>query len=218
MAIKTQSTVVYMETALAAAKSITGASLGSPGAGSVLITSSNHGYANGDIVKINGVGGMQQINNRAFVVASQTTNNFILKGTNASTYTAYTSGGSAYKVTLGAIGEVRDIPQMGGTEPNEIDVSHLLSLSQEKLAGLPGQSDIQFNVWFDLTTAMHVDLLNANQDLVERVFRFYRPNSFNLTVVAQVAGFQITGGDVNSAFSGTVTLKPRAAGAWSLTT
>ena len=46
------------------------------------------------------------------------------------------------------------------------------------------------------------------------MFRFYKPGSFNLTVVAQVAGFRITAGDVNSAYSGTVTLLPRAAGAW----
>jgi hypothetical protein len=218
MAIKTQSTIVYMETALDAAKVISGASLGSPGAGAVTLTSTSHGYQNGDIIKVVGVGGMQQINNRAFVVANQSTHNFVLKGTNASSYTAYTSGGSAYKATLAAVGEVRDIPELGGTEPNEFDVSHLLSVAEEKLAGLPKQANISFNVWFDLTTAMHQNLLNANQDLVERVFRFYRPNSFNLTVVAQVGGVRVTAGDVNSAYSATVSLIPRAAGAWSLAT
>jgi hypothetical protein len=218
MAIKTQNTVVYVQTALASAKTITAASLGSPGAGEVTITSATHGYTDGDIIKITGVGGMQQINNRAFIVDNATTNTFTLKGTNASVYTAYTSGGSAYKATMSAVGEVRDIPELGGTEPNEFDVSHLLSVAEEKLAGLPKQSNISFNVWFDLTTANHQTLLDANGDLVERVFRFYRPSSFNLTVVAQVGGFRITAGDVNSAYSGTVSLIPRAAGAWSLTT
>lgn len=218
MAIKTQGTIVYMETALAAAKTITGASLGSPGAGAVTITSSTHGYTNGDVIKITGVGGMQQINNRAFIVASSVTNSFVLKGTNASAYTAYTSGGSAFKATMSAVGEVRDIPEMGGTEPNEFDVSHLLSIAEEKLAGLPRQASVSFNVWFDLTTAMHSTLLNANEDLVDRVFHFYRPSSFNMTLVAQVAGVRVTAGDVNSAYAATVTLTPRAAGAWSLTT
>jgi hypothetical protein len=218
MAIKTQGTVVYMETGLAIAKTITGASLGSPGGGSVTITSATHGYANGDVIKIVGVAGMQQINNRAFVVASQATNTFVLKGTAASGYTAYTSGGSAYKATLTAVGEVTSIGEMGGTEPNEIDVSHLQSLSAAKLAGLASQSNIVFNVWFDLTTAMHDDLLAANEDLNDRVFHFYKPGSFNMTVVAQVAGVKVSAGDVNSAYQATVTLIPRAAGAWSLTT
>jgi hypothetical protein len=218
MAIKTQGTIVYMETALAAAKAITAASLGSPGAGSVTVTSATHGYANGDIVKILDVGGMQQINKRAFVVANQSTNTFVLKGTNGTNYTAYTSGGNAYKATMSAIGEVRDVPELGGTEPNEFDVSHLLSVAEEKLAGLPKQANISFNVWFDLATAMHDDLLSANESLADKVFHFYKPNSFNLTVVAQVGGVRVTAGDVNSAYAATVTLIPRAAGAWSLTT
>lgn len=218
MAIKTQGTVVYMETALAAAKTITGASLGSPGAGAVTVTSATHGYTNGDIIKITGVSGMQQINNRAFVVASSATNTFVLKGTQASAYTAYSSGGSAYKATMSAIGEVTTIPEMGGTEPNEIDVSHLQSLSAAKLAGLGSQSNVSFNVWFDLTTALHSDLLAANQDLNDRVFWFYKPSSFHMTLVAQVGGVKVTAGDVNSAYAATVTLIPRAATAWALTT
>jgi hypothetical protein len=218
MAIKTQGTIVYMETALAAAKTITAASTGSPGSGEVQITSATHGYTDGDVIKITGVVGMQQLNNRAFIVDNATTNTFTLKGTNASAYTAYGSGGSAYKVTMSAVGEVKDIPEMGGTEANEFDVSHLLSIAEEKLAGLPKQAGISFNVHFDLTTANHVELLNANEDLEDRVFKFYKPSSFNLTTVAQVGGFRITAGDVNSAYAGTVQLVPRAAGAWSLTT
>ena len=218
MAIKAQGVVVYVESALAVAKTITGASTGSPGAGEVTITSANHGYANGDIVKITGVNGMQQINNRAFVVAGQTTNTFRLKGTNASVYTPYVSGGSVYKVTTSAVGEVRSLDSLGGTQANDIIVTHLQSLTEEKLSGIASQQPITFSVWFDLATANHQTLLNANQDGVERVFYFYRPNSFHLSVVAYVGGFDITSGDSNSAFSGTVQLTPRAAGAWALTT
>lgn len=217
MAIKTQSTVVYMQSALAAAKTITGASVASPGE-QVLITSNAHGYSDGDVIKITGVGGMQEINSRAFIVDNSDTNDFELKGAIGTNYTAYTSGGSAYKATMLAIGEVRDIPEMGGSEPQEIDVSHLLSIYQEKLAGLPTQSNVSFNVWFDLTTAGHLNLLRANEDLNDYVFRFYRPSSFNLTLVAQVGGVRVTAGDVQSAFTATVTLLPRAAGTWSLTT
>ncbi len=44
--------------------------------------------------------------------------------------------------------------------------------------------------------------------------RFIKPHQPKL--VAQVAGVRVTAGDVNSALSATVTLLPRAAGAWSL--
>jgi len=219
MAIKTQGTIVYMQTALAGAKTISGASLGSPGAGAVTVTATSHGYSADNIIKITGVSGMQQINNRAFVVAAAPgTNTFVLKGTNGASYTAYSSGGSAYVATMTAIGEVTSISEMGGTDPQEIDVSHLQSLSASKLAGNPTQSNISFNVWFDLTASLHNDLVIANQDLADRVFWFYKPASFHMTVLAQVGGVKVTAGDVNSAYSATVTLIPRAAGSWALTT
>lgn len=217
MAIGSKSTIVYMQSALAAAKTITNASTGSPGAGEVAVTSTSHGFTAGNIIKITGVGGMQEINSRAFVVsASPTGNVFRLKGTDPTYYTAYTSGGSAYKATMSAIGEVQSIGSIGGTEPSEIDVSHLLSVAEQKLAGLPKQSNVTFNVWFDLNTAMHTTLIAANSNLQDYVFQFYRPNSFNCTLVAQVAGFSITSGDVNSAYSASITLLPRGAVALSL--
>jgi hypothetical protein len=121
---------------------------------------------------------------------------FRLKGTDPTYYTAYTSGGSAYKATLSAVGEVSAVTSLGGTEANPIDVSHLLSVASQELAGLPKQSAVSFNVWFDLNTAMHSALIAANSNLQDYVFRFYRPNSFNCTLVAQVGGFNITSGDV----------------------
>lgn len=223
MAIKTSGTVVYMQSgALAAGKKILGITQANP----AVVSSTAHGYTDGDVVKIENVSGMQQVNDRAFIVAGATgsplaPNSFQLKSINSTNYTAFVSSGSpeegiASKATMVAVGEVRDIPEMGGTEPNEFDVSHLLSISEQKLAGLPKQANVSFNVWFDLNTSMHQELLLANEDLEDRVFRFYKPNSFNLTIVCQVGGVRVTAGDVNSAYAATVSLLPRAAGAWSV--
>lgn len=216
MAKKAQGTVVYVETARAAAKTITGITKANP----AVVTCTAHGYTDGDIVVITGVVGMQQVNNRAFIVDGSgdsplTPNSFQLKGVDSTNYTAYVSGGEAEKVTMSAVGEVSGIPEMGGSEPNPIDVSHLQSVASETLAGLPRQSNVSFNVWFDIATANHQTLLLANEDLEDRAFQFSQPTSWNLTLVAQVGGVRITAGDVNSAISGTVSLLPRAAGAWS---
>lgn len=216
MAKKTAGTIVYVETALATGKAITGITQADP----AVVTCPSHGYSDGDLIKITGVVGMQQVNNRAFIIDNQDTNSFELKNIDSTDYTAFSSGGSpetglAQKVTLSAVGEVRDIPEMGGTEPNEFDVSHLLSVAEEKLAGLPRQSNVSFNVWFDPSTANHLTLLKANEDLEDRAFKITNPTSWNLGIVAQVGGVKVSGGDVNSAFSATVTLLPRAAGAWS---
>jgi len=215
MAIKTAGTIVYMESAISAANSISAVALTSPGEIVQVTVGSATGYAGGEIIKITGCGGMQQINDRAFVVGtvSSPDTTFQLKGVKGTYYTTYTSGGSVYTATLTAIGEVRDVPSLGGSEPNEFDVSHLLSVVQQKLAGLPTQAAVTFNVWFSPANARHIDLQRANEDLQDRVFQFNKSGTggFNLTLVAQVSGFTITGGDVNTAYSAAVTLTPRAA-------
>lgn len=71
---------------------ITGATAASP----VVVTSTAHGYDNGDVVFIAGVIGMTQINNRTFTVAGKTTDTFQLSGIDGSAYSAYVSGGKLY--------------------------------------------------------------------------------------------------------------------------
>jgi hypothetical protein len=219
MAKKAQGTAVYVSTATAAGKVISGITQANP----AVVSCVGHGFTDGDVVWISGVGGMQQVNNRAFIVDGVTdspttgVDAFKLKGVNSTNYTAFAGTspqtGTAALVTMASVGEVTGIPEMGGTEPNEIDVSHLQSIASEKLAGLPRQSNVSFNVWFDLATSSHKELLLANEDLADRVFRFSQA-TWDMTIVGQVGGFRVTAGDVNSAISGTVTLLPRGAGAW----
>ena len=69
----------------------------------IVITSTSHGYSNGDHVIITGVVGMTELNGKTFKVADKTTNTFELQnvdGTdiNSSSFTAYSSGGVANKI------------------------------------------------------------------------------------------------------------------------
>ena len=80
-------------------KTITGITQANP----AVVTSSSHGYSNGDFVIISGVVGMTEVNGKTFKVADKTTNTFELQnvdGTdiNSSAYTAYSSGGVANKI------------------------------------------------------------------------------------------------------------------------
>jgi Flp pilus assembly protein TadG len=75
------------------AKTITGANK----AATITITSASHGFVNGDTVWISGVGGMTQLNNKAYTVANRTTNNFQLSGVNSTGYSTFTSGGTIRK-------------------------------------------------------------------------------------------------------------------------
>lgn len=81
--------------------SITGATAANP----VVITSASHGLSNGNVVRIEDVGGMTEINDREFTVANVTSNTFELSGEDGSSHTAYTSGGT-YGLKTSAAGAV----------------------------------------------------------------------------------------------------------------
>lgn len=130
-AIKSQKAKLYVATTEAAAKTITGITAASP----PVVTSNAHGYSDGDIIRITGVVGMTEVNERAFVVASSLTNTFELKGVDGTAYTAYASGGSAYKQTMAQIANVASITGFDGVA-DEIDVTHLDSTAKEFLIGL----------------------------------------------------------------------------------
>ena len=81
------------------AQNITAITQASPG----VLTITGHGYADGEEVFIEDVGGMTELNNRNFKIANKTANTFELtymNGTAVDTtsFTAYTSGGTAARV------------------------------------------------------------------------------------------------------------------------
>ena len=88
-----QRTITGASWSTGTAKTITGATRANP----VVVTSNNHGFQNGDVVWLSGVGGMTQLNNRAFVVAGRTTNTFQLQGVDGRSYGNFSSGGTIRK-------------------------------------------------------------------------------------------------------------------------
>jgi hypothetical protein len=67
-----------------------------------VVTATTHGYSTGDEVYISGIVGMTQLNGKAFIVTNVNTNNFSLNGVDSSAYTAYASGGTAARTSVGA--------------------------------------------------------------------------------------------------------------------
>lgn len=63
-----------------------------------VVTSTAHGYVNGDSVVISGVRGMTKVNSRTFTVAAATANTFQLAGFDSSILTAYAGGGSVDRI------------------------------------------------------------------------------------------------------------------------
>lgn len=82
-------------TTKAAALTITAATQANP----CVITSAAHGLSNGDIIYIDSVVGMTQLNKKNYTVRGVAANTFQLEAVDSTTYTAYTSGGTAAKFT-----------------------------------------------------------------------------------------------------------------------
>lgn len=84
------------------AKSITGLTRANP----AVISSTNHGFANGDIVWIADIRGMTQMNNRALEVVNRQANSFQVRvpgqssPVSSSAYSSYSSGGTIQKCLL----------------------------------------------------------------------------------------------------------------------
>lgn len=73
-------------------RTITGITAANP----AVVTSAAHGFANDDVVYIDGVIGMSSINSKTYTVANQATDTFELSGVDSSAYGSYSSAGSAY--------------------------------------------------------------------------------------------------------------------------
>jgi hypothetical protein len=86
-------------TRLDAAKTITAITQAALGQVSVAA----HGYSNGDVIKITGVVGMTQVNDQYFTVTVVNAGAFTI-GVDTTAYTAYSSGGSAFKTLVYAPG------------------------------------------------------------------------------------------------------------------
>jgi hypothetical protein len=108
------------------------------------LTSTAHGLVDGDVVKIAAVVGMVEINGKVGVVVVKDANNFWLYGVDSTTYTTYTSGGTA----TGAAYKVGNFKSWSGLDGqgSDIDVTDLDSVAKEYRMGLMDFGQITLNV------------------------------------------------------------------------
>lgn len=210
MAQKAQQSYLSVATATGSPKTITGLSNADPG----VVTSVAHGQTSGAIGIITAVGGMTQVNNRAFVannVASPTpTGTFRLKGvdtTVAQGYGVYTSGGVWTPYTMTEVGEVRAITAFDG-EAADLDVSHLRSTGKEYLTGLPENGNCNLTLWLPSTVDTGQRRLQAlREQQASAAFSITLPSGLVAAFVGLVKSFAITGIAVDGAVEATCAIK-----------
>jgi hypothetical protein len=162
---KTQGTRFQVATAAGSPKTITAITAANP----PVVTSSAHGLTNGTIVLIDGIVGMTELNNRAFVVRNQATNTFELGGIDATVYTAYVSGGTATSQTMTDIGKVTSSTQYDGEAP-DINVTHMRSTAEETQQGLPNFGSGSYAVIIDNTDTAQAKLRSLKAAQTAGVF------------------------------------------------
>ena len=186
-AISAQGSLLAIGTGNGGAKSITAVALGNP----TIITSAAHGFNNGDVLTIAGVGGATSVNG-TFTVKNKTTNTFAID-LDTTGGAAYTSGGTATPVTFTQIANIKTFSGFDGSA-SEIDVTNLASTAKEFRLGLtdPGQFTIEID--YDGANAGHVALRSKQVSGLLSNFQLTLPNAAVISFTGFVKKFSLAGG------------------------
>lgn len=174
---------VSMQSAIAAAKTITAITKANP----AVCTATAHGYANGDVVYLE-TQGMRQLNERAFRIAGVTTDSFQLEGIDSSSFDTFTSG-TAQKVTLGnTITTATSISASGG-EFDMIDITTIHDNARSQMPGLPSAISFSMEHLWDVSNAGQAALKLASDNQDRRVFKFQFGSGGKVIYFAGYVGF-----------------------------
>ena len=163
---KWSNVAIAMQSALAAAKTLTAISIGA----TATVTSTAHGYVNGDLVLISAQG-MRQVDGRIFRVASSTANNFVLEGEDTSAYDAFSSG-TAQLITFGTSITTATTVNGSGGDFDFIDTTTIHGNAKTQIPGLANPATYSFeNIW-DVSDAGLKAMKTASDAQAQRCFKF----------------------------------------------
>lgn len=176
MTYKNAGLTMLMQSAIAAAKTISAITNADPG----VVTSAAHGYSDGDIVLLE-VNGMKEVNNRLFKVFGKDTDTFKLEdldgasGIDTTGYGTFTSG-TAKKITLGTeITGCQNFEMQGG-EPKFVDTSDVNNLDDtEEVVGATASRAVLTMKWNPANAGQQA-MLAAYKVLDSRAFKISWPD------------------------------------------
>ena len=157
------------------------------------ISSTAHGLSNGTVVYIDSVGGMTELNERAFVIANVATDSFELKGVDGTGYTAYTSGGTATPKTMTEVARVQSTSLFGG-ETARIDVTDQRARRKRYLTDIPDSGDGSLSLFFDPADAGQARLRVLKGSTAKEAFTATMPSGAAAAFMAQVLSFPVATG------------------------
>lgn len=147
---------VAVQTALAAAKTITAISKASP----AVASSVAHGFTNGQEIKLE-VAGMLECNNMVVRAAGVTADTFQLEGIDSTLFNTFTSG-TAQLITFGASAStIQDVNSSGG-EAKAIDVTTIHDDTDKEIPGSKSALSYSFGNLWDPADAALIELKKAD--------------------------------------------------------
>lgn len=157
---------VAMQSALAAAKTVTAITKANPG----VVSSTAHGFSNGDYVLITAVG-MYQVDGKVVRVASTATDTFALEGVDTTAFETFTSG-TAEKLTFGTSITTATTIQSSGGNFEFIDATTIHGNAKSQLPGLPEAATFTMDHIWDTSDSGLQAMKTASDAQAKRAFRF----------------------------------------------
>ena len=177
MTIKTNSGLkLFMESAIATAKTISGITKAAPG----VVSSTAHGFTNNDIVLLE-VQGMVELNGRLFKVVNVAADSFQLAGVDGTTgidttlYNTFSSG-TAKKVTLGtSITGVQEFTFSGG-DIKTVDTTTVNDLVDTQIVVGAAAQAADLTMQWDPSSAAQQAMIAAFQTRANKGFKVMWPD------------------------------------------
>lgn len=180
---KWSNVAVAMQSALAAADTITAITKASPG----VATSTAHGLANGDYVYL-AINGMHQLNDRVVRVANVAANTFELEGIDTTSFDTFTSG-TAEAVTFGTSVTTATTVSSDGGGFDFIDTTTIHVNSRSQVPGLPNAVTYSMDHLWDPADAGQIAMKSASDAQARRAFKFTFGTGGKIMVFAGYVGF-----------------------------
>ena len=187
-ATKWSNIAIAIQSAIAAAKTITALTKASPG----VATSVAHGYTTGDFVLLS-VQGMSQVDQMVARIIVLTLDTFSLEGINTTLFDTFTSG-SAQKLTFGTTLTTAVSISASGGDYSFIDVTTIHDNVKKQIPGIANPATFSFESIWDVSDAGLIALKEASDAAAQRAVRFTFANGQKLVFTGYIGASMLPTG------------------------
>lgn len=181
--VKWANVSLAMQSALAAAKTISGITKADP----AVITATAHGYSNGDYVVLT-VQGMHQLDGKVVRVANVATDTFEAEGVDSTAFDTFASG-TAEKITFGTTITSATTVNASGGDFGFIDITTIHDNVKKQIPELANPLVYAFDNLWDPSDAGQIAMKEASDAQARRAFRFQWGTGGRIMVLTGYVGF-----------------------------